>query len=131
MQVNYARDRIFYALPFLRCKKYHPEMGNEKYRIAGIFRGRKLSRISRFLNIRESFIREIFGADTVQGSVNIWGAWQIARASCRAAPRAEVSSCSAAGKTSRYQSLMVVMPSSSIRRSCQQGSETDIRVIKP
>ena len=103
----------------------------KKYRIAGIFRGRKLSRISRFLNIRESFIREIFGADTVQGSFNIWGAWQIARASCRAAPRAEVSSCSAAGKTSRYQSLMVVMPSSSIRRSCQQGSETDIRVIKP
>ena len=30
MQVNYARDRILYALPFLRCKKYHPEMGKRE-----------------------------------------------------------------------------------------------------
>ena len=95
-----------------------------------------LSREKTFANFAvfehpRKFYPRNFGADTVQGSFNTWGAWQIARASCRAAPRAEVSSCSAAGETSRYQSLMVVMPSSSIRRSCQQGSETDIRVIKP
>ena len=35
-----------------------------KYRIAENFRGRKLSRISRFVAIRESFLREIWGRST-------------------------------------------------------------------
>ena len=35
-----------------------------KYRIAENFRGRKLSRISRFVAIRESFLREILGRST-------------------------------------------------------------------